>query len=42
MAALAETVDEFLRSKEKNIKKGSKKSINSKNTQEKDKSNEVA
>ena len=42
MAALAETVDEFLRSKQKKVKKGSKKSINSKNIKAKDKSNEVA
>ena len=42
MAALAETVDEFLRSKQKKVKKGSKKSINSKNIKAKDSSNEVA
>ena len=42
MAALAEAVDEFLRNKQKNVKKDSKKAINSKNKKAKDKSNEVA
>ena len=41
IAALAETVDEFLSSKQKNVKNRSKKPINS-NSNDKDNSNEVA